>query len=540
MLTALDKPENWPANGREAALQTIMNAVAAFDRDPNYHTKDSLVSLLNFYDLNQTSNLGMHRVTSYEVCLINCLFAWGHQRPFPSLRCFLYNLVGQAVQLQKMAAYIRQIQGRNESIAIPEYEKGLDLPLKLYYCVYQDFIMKKRPFADQIIDTIRFEIKGMLQSDLSDHAKQNALFEISKSYTIILNDLSHFHGNKNEGIWRFTREEMLKLFTFEAELLQRSNQNANERPLRSVLIIQIGNFVLKSRHNYNDDYICKYVPAEVAESSFSNHEIWMRRIADLNDKHEGNVVRDLFTNHDWIEVDWVGEPDFSPKRKYFISSFSKSYNNEFMEEYGDVVFGYKGDKIAELISPLFPRANYPRVFSKNDTNEESYLSQVICFDVLYDINEVKDELNFLFKIINVFCSDVAEKNEFLNEILQYWIYTVKEPKWATERERRYVLFLYNSYDYPETKMEDGFYKIKTSLFLYPDFLLGPHNKKDEIAALLKRKRAFFSRKPYLYCHDCLNSDYDIVGLKSSACKCPICGGDHTEIVIPDSRSDNDL
>ena len=62
MLTALDKPENWPANGREAALQTIMNAVAAFDRDPNYHTKDSLVSLLNFYDLNQTSNLGMHRV----------------------------------------------------------------------------------------------------------------------------------------------------------------------------------------------------------------------------------------------------------------------------------------------------------------------------------------------------------------------------------------------------------------------------------------------------------------------------------------------
>ena len=48
-----------------------------------------------------------------------------------------------------------------------------------------------------------------------------------------------------------------------------------------------------------------------------------------------------------------------------------------------------------------------------------------------------------------------EKSEFLSEIIQYWLLSVKDKKWSYERERRYVLFLYDEYDYTELNRKDA-------------------------------------------------------------------------------------
>ena len=70
--------------------------------------------------------------------------------------------------------------------------------------------------------------------------------------------------------------------------------------------------------------------------------------------------------------------------------------------------------------------------------------------------------------------DLSDNNKkmFLQEILQYWILSVKDSKWKAERERRYVIFLYDDYEYIETELDDTFLKVKTSLFITPDFIIG--------------------------------------------------------------------
>ena len=65
---------------------------------------------------------------------------------------------------------------------------------------------------------------------------------------------------------------------------------------------QISNFILKSRHDYNEDYICKYVSENVAITSYMNHEIWMNKIENLNDDREGNVLKELFENSQWKNI----------------------------------------------------------------------------------------------------------------------------------------------------------------------------------------------------------------------------------------------
>lgn len=58
----------------------------------------------------------------------------------------------------------------------------------------------------------------------------------------------------------------------------------------------------------------------------------------------------------------------------------------------------------------------------------------------------------------------SEKKQFLQEILQYWILSVKDYEWHEEKERRYVIFLYEDYDYKEVEVDDTFLKIKHLCF----------------------------------------------------------------------------
>lgn len=88
--------------------------------------------------------------------------------------------------------------------------------------------------------------------------------------------------------------------------------------------------------------------------------------------------------------------------------------------------------------------------------ERPYIAQTLAFDVIYDVEEAKRELTYLFGVIDMFNMSDAEKKKFLEEIMQYWILSVKDAKWSGERERRYVIFMYDDYDYRETEIDDTF------------------------------------------------------------------------------------
>ncbi len=82
MITEVSKPSDWPANAKECALENIFSAVIKFIDNPGYETKEVLVSLVSAYDLNQRSYIGLHRVTEYEVPMINSLYMYA-RRGYP-------------------------------------------------------------------------------------------------------------------------------------------------------------------------------------------------------------------------------------------------------------------------------------------------------------------------------------------------------------------------------------------------------------------------------------------------------------------------
>lgn len=158
-----------------------------------------------------------------------------------------------------------------------------------------------------------------------------------------------------------------------------------------------------------------------------------------------------------------------------------------------------------------------------------YIAQVITFDVLYDIEEAKKELQYLFSVIDMFDLSDNNKKMFLQEILQYWILSVKDSKWKVERERRYVIFLYDDYEYIETELDDTFLKVKTSLFITPDFIIGRNPSKLEIMRQLAAKREVLFSKEYLFCENCLMQDHD-VAIHEKPEKCPICGSKNIRMI----------
>lgn len=194
--------------------------------------------------------------------------------------------------------------------------------------------------------------------------------------------------------------------------------------------------------------------------------------------------------------------------------------------------GYKNDRIVDLIGPIGLYTLTKRADADvdlPDTIKRPYISQVITFDVLYDIEEAKDELQYLFRVIDMFDLSDNDKKMFLQEILQYWILSVKDSKWKTERERRYVIFLYDDYEYVETELDDIFLKVKTSLFITPDFIIGNNPSRGEIMRQLESKRKALFSKEYLFCESCLMQDHDVAIYKKPE-KCPICGSKNVRIV----------
>lgn len=131
------------------------------------------------------------------------------------------------------------------------------LQLKLYYFSYLKFTVEKnKSFSEQLISVVEDSM------NLSKTAEE--IDTITNAYVNLLNDISYMHGNLRDGIWKFERDELKKLFALEARLIELNKQSPVVRPLKGVLMTQLSNFILKSRNNYNEDYICKYISEDVA------------------------------------------------------------------------------------------------------------------------------------------------------------------------------------------------------------------------------------------------------------------------------------
>lgn len=133
---------------------------------------------------------------------------------------------------------------------------------------------------------------------------------ITNAYISLLNDISYFRCAKRTKIWTFTREEIYNLYKLVSKLNKLNGDVPTERPLKGVLMTSISNYILKSRNNYNEDYICKYISSDVAKQSINNHQIWMSVIERLNDEREQKVIPELFEKNIWSNYPWIENIDF--------------------------------------------------------------------------------------------------------------------------------------------------------------------------------------------------------------------------------------
>ena len=510
----IKKPDDWPQNNREISLSNVLSAMENFIRLPNYANREVLFSLIDQTDLNERNDLGAFRITKYEIEVMNKLYYYSILTNCNSLKMYLYGNIMRFTQFHKFVFFASKEQGVEIPFEIEECNE-LKIPLKIFYLSYAIYNLEKnRSFSDCIIKNVKL-IMAQLKS------KKELAFLVD-GFNNLFKDLSFFTSSKVFRLFKFSRTELLKLFQLQAFLLNKTMQSIIVRPLMGVIKITIRNWVLKSRNNYNNNLLYKCISDKAVESILNNHEIWMQKIEYLNDKREQKVIREIYKDKTWIKYDWAKRIKIDIPPNSFVTSFSKAKPSDLMlKKYGKNVFGYKTDRIADLISPTylisFEKYSFP------------FLDQVFAFDIIYSQKAAQDEINYLCQIIDCYRLSDIEKNLFFNSILVYWYLSFKDKKWEYEHERRYQFFIYNYRQYNDVCIDSRFLKMKSSIFLSPDFIFTNKKMKEKLKSLRLEKLNAIGVKNYFFCSDCLQADFDLATF-GQAHTCPICGSTEFNIV----------
>lgn len=498
------KPDDWPQNRRELILSLINDFCDDFIKNPTYINKERLIALTTFDDPNSNYNFGIYRFTDYEAGLINCLYLKFKKLCFQYGINFLYDLLWNSAYHIKMINMVSNATGYGPD----NYCFGLHPCLCYFYLTaYCYFVEKKRNLACELINEI----------DNLEKANVMTQEDLAVTFNNVIYDLSGKCTNHCFKQFEFSRDDIKKLFLKSSELMNKAHFNQTHNPHKGILCMTLSNFVLRSRNDYRFDNIYKCVNKPTVDASFVNSELWMRKRSKLNDKREGKAVREIFSNRKWIKYDWAKSMKFTYERESFTCSFSKNVPDERMRKrYGNFVYGFHNDVVGPSITTLI-----------KDKNGEIRFSQFIVYDVLYSREEFKNEMNYLFSIIDDFYLSDADKRLFLEEIIDYWKLTIKDKKWSKEQERRYEIMYFSGYDYAECSITEEFLKNKTPLLLYPDFIFGENYQKDRLLFNIEEKTKFQSLgETALICKKCLFRAHHF----SKDNRCPICGSDNYEVI----------
>lgn len=540
----VSKPADWPCNDRERRLDMMVDAFERFRNDPSFATKEALVALACQHDLNQNFSFGRYRIDVYEGALLNTLYMMSLVHNVASVRSYIYEHIARVTRMHKIvrmiACNIEKAKPIGEDI---EAFEGLFPPLKLFYISYRSYIYcKDKDYSAYLIDCAGEALSC-----------QDAEFVryLQRAYVNLLNDISYMRSTKYDYLFKFNRKELLDLFALEAKLLSKVGENPSIRPLMGVLCTQISNFILKSRNGYDDGPVVKYVSPEVANSAVKNNEIWIRTTDSLNDSREGRLMREVVESFDAERYGWARGINAAPSRTYNVCCFSRLVDDDEMKDrYGSCMYGFRNDRMVDLLSPI----GKIKKCRKTDVPPEScpeeidsvMNAQVIAMDVLYGREKARAEYEYLCSVIDMLDVPPEGKRRFLEEIIQYWLFSVKDDanadgEWACEKEHRFVLFTYDGANYLNMRQEGNFIKIQTSLYMFPDFVLGDNPAFAELERRADEKRTATSWNNYVFCHDCLMRDYDIATSQKQRTVCPICDSKNVEYVpVMDKRIPRDI
>ena len=492
-----EKPHDWPLNERERRIQAIYEATNSFIKDPSLSNKMKLSSLVTPTDNNEFKNTGIARILDYEVKIINTLYVIAALRNLFNLRFYLLWHVYSTILSMRMLQYMFPW---TDNLELFKPYNHLVPELHIFFVIYYNYRgEKKRDFIDVVSDEVNRVINRTPTEEI--------LMDLEEGIISMVHTISHLPDKRIFPVLAFSREEIKKLFSICSTLLKKSGHNITQRPYKGTLSIAITNLITNSRNNYNCDAIYKYMDRSIIESVIESEEIWMHKTSSLNDKREGSLIHEIMKDKTWIPYDWAKSIVFDNDCDTYVSSFSKSGITKSLEaKYGSSFFGYKNDRVSDLLAPVF-----------RSDDGYVYMGYVRHYDVIYGHKEAKEELNFLFDIIEILGNTDEEKNVFLNHVILYWVLSFKDMKWSDEKERRYEIVILCKEDCYDMRIENDYLKLKSPIFLSPDFVSSDIPKKKELRDYIVSR----NQHQFLLCEECLNRDYDDTG--HQLVRCSRCG-----------------
>lgn len=498
-IDTIKKPDDWGNNKREQLLTMVNELCDNFLESPSDVNKERLIAITTFDEPTRHTDYGTVRFSEYESVMFNDIYFKFKAINFQYGISFLYNVLYRSAQLLKiinMTPY--------SNVDINECYNYLLPFLKYFFVVcYLYHSEKNRTFVDEMINVM----------DNIEKVNCNNYSNLVHSFNSVLYDLS---GKCNNHVFKefdFSRNEIKKLLLKSSYLMKKAGFRQLDRPHKGVLCMTIANYVLRSRNNYKFGNIFKCVSRNTVNSSFENRELWMRRRTKLNDKREGKVVREIFSNRSWMKYEWARSMKFTYERESFTCSFSTKIPSEKQKKtYGSYVYGYHNDIVGPSITTLVKKTN-------KEKKMIAAFSQYIMYDVLYSRSEFKKEINYLCSLIDGFHASDSDKKAFLEEIIDYWKMTIKDKRWEYENERRYEIMYFDEYEYAECSIDDTYLKNKTPLLQFPDFIVGENPFKSTLRrnAISKARYKNFG-EPSVLCEECLFE----TSLPLRNEECPIC------------------
>lgn len=512
------RPWGWATrNLRELRVECVWTAIRDYYRDPNPMTRDVMLTHAfdcKFEDLPPDDSTA---VSAYEVSLVLRIYRAGCCFVSSAVKLFAYHVVMEWVRID------RRWQGGAES----QERRNLFFPtLQLFYDVFEAYVSDcgKKNFYDYLECSVRERlkaVKGAADLDKLEHAFVSLLMDVSCSL-----------GAKRDAMFRIRREQLVNLIKLEAEILKRGEKSIMARPLKGTLMIQLSYLILKSRAEVLPESVYKHISNADIMRALENGELWVRDVRDLNDKWEGVSARELVDELAAGGARWLQGLDWEFHKSFYVACYSHEWNPDSLSSYGECVLAYNGDRLADFLGPIYLRVETLPAPNGGEIKEGyPMLSQVVVLDVVYDRDQARNELAFLVKCVDVLGNSDDEKRAFLGEILQYWKLSFKDPvereephrEWYRERERRYVIFYYEDYNYINQRIESRWLKMDSTVVLAPDAVLGPisFGNKTTICENLAMRYRHTSLDNYCLCRDCLARTY--VRQLQPYTTCKICG-----------------
>lgn len=526
----LGKPSDWPCmNLREKKIDLVWNSVRQYYHCPSPVYRDIMLRNAFCYKREDLPSLGRYRISEYEAKLLIRIYQAGCCFNSSTLRLFAYHAIIEWVDDDRYYNEWNKSQPISKMVVTVSRQMAEHLPLQLqlFYKVYDAMRddWAQRRFAVLLNKSCREKLESA--------QTEEELFRIEHAIVSLLYDISGNEASERDEVISISKEELWPLLELEAEIFKRRRQSIIDRPLKGTIMIQLSNFILRMRRKERSDFAYKYISSKDLEIACGNKQLWLGDIRDLNDKFEGTVAKEVMNDLKEVLPEWVDDVTFDYDKKFYVACYSRSANLiELGDRYGDCILGYYGDRLVDYLGPVYWKEeewNTP-----NGVMIEVYpvMSQVVAFDVIYDRAEAKDELRYLVKCIDMIGNTPKEKRDFLGEILQYWKLSFKDAfsrdgnnvNWMVERERRYVIFYYDGFDYRGSMIDskDRKLKFETTIICAPDFILGNMNNeiKKRIASNLSVRYELVSVPDYYVCKNCLARGVLSNNFKG---KCLVCG-----------------